>query len=413
MQSSCPNTTASSSATRLSSVATTVTDAPLRLDQYQQQACITDRRPENFTFPLLGLFGEAGSLLSEVKKQQRDTASYIGYADNVREELGDVLWYFTAVASRAKLSIANIAQAVLQDDIHLNDEAASLLSFADLQEHSVSPHLEPTSAFETTLLHLADSIGSIVRDHQAGTLNDNQPAVSTHLITILRILIHAANEAGVTLDHAARDNLEKIFDRWPQKREYPKPFDRGFPDHEQLPRHVTIDIFECPAKIQGKSYVIQRCNGINIGDRLTDNRMTPDDYRFHDVFHYAYAAVLGWSPVTRALFRVKRKSDDRIDEAEDGARAILIEEGLATWIFAHAKRLRFFDGICPGDLNFGLLKDIRSFVSGYEAERCPLWLWEEAILQGYAAFRFLKEHRCGKVHVHMIQHKLTVERLPT
>ena len=30
-------------------------------------------------FPLLGLFGETGSLLSELKKKQRDSASYSGY----------------------------------------------------------------------------------------------------------------------------------------------------------------------------------------------------------------------------------------------------------------------------------------------------------------------------------------------
>ena len=46
-------------------------------------------------------------------------------------------------------------------------------------------------------------------------------------------------------------------------------------------------------------------------------------------------------------------------------------------------------------LPFDLLKHVRQFVAGYEPERCPLWLWEEAILEGYAAFRFLREHRRG------------------
>ena len=75
-------------------------------------------------------------------------------------------------------------------------------------------------------------------------------------------------------------------------------------------------------KSGGKVYVIQQCNGINIGDRLTDNKTEEDDYRFHDVFHLAYAAILGWSPVTRSLFKVKRKSDPKTDETQDGARAI-------------------------------------------------------------------------------------------
>ncbi len=117
--------------------------------------------------------------------------------------------------------------------------------------------------------------------------------------------------------------------------------------------------------------------------------------------------------MTRALFRVKRKSKDRVDEGEDGARAILIEEGIATWIFGQAKLLRFFKDMKPGDLSFGLLKTVRQFVEGYEADRCPLWLWEEAILQGYAAFRFLKERRRGQIHIDMAQHQLTIEGLPT
>lgn len=82
--------------------------------------------------------------------------------------------------------------------------------------------------------------------------------------------------------------------------------------------------------MRGQTYVFQRCNGINIGDRLTDNAMTADDYRFQDVFHFAYVAVLSWSPVVRSLLRLKRKSDPKIDDAQDGARATLIEEGVTT-----------------------------------------------------------------------------------
>ena len=137
----------------------------------------------------------------------------------------------------------------------------------------------------------------------------------------------------------------------------------------------------------------------------------PDDYRFHDVFHYAYVAVLGWSPVVRALLRVKRKSAPKVDEAQDGARAILIEEGITTWIFGQAVDLELFAGARPGDIPFDLLKHVRQFAAGYEAERCPLWMWEEAILQGYAAFRFLREHRRGRIHIDMVNHRLSIEHL--
>ncbi len=116
--------------------------------------------------------------------------------------------------------------------------------------------------------------------------------------------------------------------------------------------------------------------------------MTADDYRFHDAFHYAYVAVLGWSPVIRALFRLKKNRHRRVDEAQDGARAILIEEGLTTWIFGQALELDLFTGMKPGDLPFDLLKQVRQFVAGYEAERCPLWLWKKPSSKAIRRFAF-------------------------
>lgn len=220
----------------------------------------------------------------------------------------------------------------------------------------------------------------------------------------------AANEAGVTLEQAAQQNIHKILDRWPSKKEYPALFDEIDVIEERFPRHLTIDLFE--RNVNNKTYVVQRCNGLNIGDRLTDNIMKKDDYRFHDVFHYGYAAVLGWSPVLRALMRIKRKNRPEVDEGQDGGRAILIEEGVATWVFGHGKDLKLFADVKPNGVAFGLLKSVRQFVAGYEPDACPLWLWEEAILQGYQAFRFLKEKRRGRVHLDLVQRRLVVEELP-
>ena len=90
----------------------------------------------------------------------------------------------------------------------------------------------------------------------------------------------------------------------------------------------------------------------------------------------------------------------------------MIEEGIATSIFGQAKHLQFFAGLKRGDLSFDMLKAIRQFVAGYEAERRPLWLWEDAILQGYEAFRFLREHRRARVTIDMVQRKLLIGDLP-
>jgi len=156
--------------------------------------------------------------------------------------------------------------------------------------------------------------------------------------------------------------------------------------------------------------VAQKSGGILLGDRLTDNHLPEDDYRFHDVFHLAYAAILGWSPTTRALLKIKRKSLPKVDENEDGARANLIEEGLATWIFETAKRHQFF--VKTPQLGLDLLKAVKSFVRGYEADQLPLWLWERAILEGYAVFRQLQVHRRGIVTADLSQREVRFERWP-
>ena len=70
------------------------------------------------------------------------------------------------------------------------------------------------------------------------------------------------------------------------------------------------------------------------------------------------------------------------------------------------------DDMKPGDLPFDLLKHVRQFVAGYEAEQCPLWLWGEAILQGYAAFRFLREHRRGRLHIDVANRRIHFDGFP-
>ena len=376
---------------------------PLSIADYAAQAGLSDQRSDggSLAFPLLGLFGETGSLLSEVKKKQRDRISYRGYASAVVEEFGDVLWYLAAVASRTGASLPDVFAAAAPERVHGADGELTLTA---LQPPIMPRGGEPTAAFERTLLKLAGEVGLLVSE------SDGQStATAGRLSGVARTLIQAADEAGVTLEAAAIKNLAKINDRWPRERFYPEPLDASAENEERLPRQLTIEIFE--REVRGRTYVFQRCNGINIGDRLTDNAMTADDYRFHDVFHYAYVAVLGWSPVVRALFRLKRKSAPKVDEAQDGARATLIEEGITTWIFGQALELELFAGMKPGDLPFDLLKHVRGFVAGYEAERCPLWLWEEAILQGYAAFRFLREHRGGRLQLDLEAHRMTVEPL--
>jgi hypothetical protein len=55
---------------------------------------------------------------------------------------------------------------------------------------------------------------------------------------------------------------------------------------------------------------------------------------------------------------------------------------------------------------------VKDFVRGYEADQLPLWLWERAILQGYAVFRELQVHRRGIVTADLHRREVRYERWP-
>jgi NTP pyrophosphatase (non-canonical NTP hydrolase) len=86
-------------------------DASVGTDQFAGQ---TAKKDDGLTIPLLGLAGETGTLLAEFKKKIRDRESYEGFKEKAEEELGDILWYLSNIASRLKLSLSEIASKNLQ-----------------------------------------------------------------------------------------------------------------------------------------------------------------------------------------------------------------------------------------------------------------------------------------------------------
>jgi len=86
----------------------------MQFRDYQREALQTDRSPgksrESMLLPLLGLAGEAGSLLTEFKKFIREGDKYRPFTDQVSEELGDILWYISNIASKMNLDLQEIAE---------------------------------------------------------------------------------------------------------------------------------------------------------------------------------------------------------------------------------------------------------------------------------------------------------------
>jgi len=265
----------------------------MTLDEYQQKASATDAseiaKNPDLSVLLLGLAGEAGSLLTLYKKRLRDGDAFQVAEERLSEEIGDILWYLAAITRRFGLSLESIAVA----------------------------------------------------------------------------------------------NLEKTRSRW-LFGEDQALFDEGMTPAEQLPRQFVATLRDSTDE-EGKLWMNMVFNDEPLGAELTDNAHDPDGYRFHDILHLSFAAVLGWSPVVRALLKRKRKSNARIDEIEDGGRAIAIEEGIAALIFTYATDHSLLDGV--ETIDWGILRTCHTMSAGLEVRQRPLFDWERAILSAFRAWR--------------------------
>lgn len=280
----------------------------MELNEYQRLANQTDQQPDsgspdavprNLLVPLLGLAGEVGELLGEHKKWLRDGDSYHLFPDRVKEELGDLLWYLSNVATKHGLSLDDIAN------------------------------------------HNIDKINR--RWHSSGYSGGLRPSL-----------------------------------------------DAGFPEEERFPArlHMTITSEE-PGKI------VTYIDGKKFGDPLRDNRYEDDGYRYHDIFHVTHASILGWSPTLRALLRRKRKSDPRVDEVEDGGRAIVIEEGISAMVFSYAERRNFLEG--AEGVDYDLLRTIKDMTSHLEVRCRTEGDWERAIMTGFDIWRQVRAKGKGEL----------------
>ncbi len=183
-------------------------------------------------------------------------------------------------------------------------------------------------------------------------------------------------------------------------------FDSNFNEGEQIPRSFTVSFESIYLNSKAKTKI--SVNGIQMGDVIDDNSYEKDGYRFHDVFHYTFAALLGWSPCTRAMMKRKRKSIPLIDEVEDGARATITEESISLMIFNQAKKTSFF--LDAGRVSSALLTQIKEMTSDFEVAARSKKEWENTILKAYELFRELTKHDGGVIHYDMIQQTATFQQ---
>lgn len=286
-------------------------------DSYQEKAKETIQKnasDDNLTsiVPFLGIIGEIGSLLTELKKKFRDGDSYVAFKSKLGEELGDVLWYVSTIATQNDLKLEKIALK----------------------------------------------------------------------------------------------NLDKIHDRFlGDDSSIYKDFDKDFPEHEKFPEEFEIEFISYEEAGKKKLKIIDKRTNEVIGNPLTDNSYVEDGYRFHDIFHYGYLAILGWSPVLRKLLSLKRKSNPEIDEYEDGARAQIVEEMVSLYIYSRAldhELLKYSNSV-----DSGIIKQVKTLAGNIEVKDCSGKQWEKAILNSYEIYNKLRDNDGGRVLVSKKNRALT------
>jgi NTP pyrophosphatase (non-canonical NTP hydrolase) len=290
------------------------------------------------------------------------------------------------------------------------------VDFNDFQREANRTDQRPGSdegALIFPVIGLSSEIGSLVR-HVKKRLRDGDAhelfneEMAEELGDVLWYVANLATKLELDLTEIAERNLRKVHDRWPidSNGERPPLPDERYPEGERLPRRTTVHFVETR---DGDRAVVRLFdpNGEQLGNQLTDNAYDDDGYRFHDVFHLTYAAMLGWSPITRSFFNVRRESEARVNEVEDGGRAKVIEEGIAAFVFDYALRERFLEGV--EHVDFSLLTAIRRLVSNLEVRDRTARDWERAILRSFELWRSLREHAGGTLHIDLPERTISFE----
>ena len=92
----------------------------MRFNDYQKKSRATAAYPKigghGFLYPAIGLVGEAGELMNKVQKIFRDDRSKVTKEkkDEIKEELGDVLWYATQIATELGIPLADVAKGNIE-----------------------------------------------------------------------------------------------------------------------------------------------------------------------------------------------------------------------------------------------------------------------------------------------------------
>lgn len=293
----------------------------------------------------------------------------------------------------------------------------------DQRPHEESePGSRSDDAFVIPLLGIGGELGTLQAEYKK-YLRDGEEYrpfrdhIREELGDILWYVANLATKFDLDLAEIADQNLDKIEDRWASGVGGPRQegdlFDATAKRQQRLPRRFEIAFRPLEVPEHPEPVVQGFWRDQPWGDPLGDNAYDDDGYRFHDVFHLAHAAILGWSPVSRRAkqFDCKRKDNPATDAVEDGGRAIVTEEAIVAYVYGHARDHGWFKRVDAVD--FAVLKTIKGLTADLEVHRAPLRDWERAILEGYRVWRAVWDNNGGIVIGDLLAATIDYQPLPT
>lgn len=429
----------------------------MRFDDYQARHAAAAEDPNGLT-TLLGLGADAGALLHAHGQYLSDGIDHEASTALVARRLGSLLACVAAMATAHGLSLDDIARGnvvkireraldrrlrTAPDVPNGSVDASEYQQLASLTDEDAKDGVDPL-ALGVPMLGLAGEVGTLLVA-QKKAFRDRTPQatdprfLAVELGDVLWYAATVARHSQLELDAILTASAEWAEERRRERaalRSLPSDLpllDTAYPEWERFPRRLVVRFQQrhdrgrtlasltllaaepnafpdgpvdigIPDKRQG--FAVPQ----PIGHSLSDNSRRPDDYRFHDAVHLGFLAVMGWSPLMRSLLQLKRRSVPSVDEAEDGARAIFAEEGLAAVL---AKRAPSFQGfLTERAVDDESVQMLATVLEDLEVARMPAWLWKRAVAQGFEAMRALARGPGGFLVVDLDNRSLTYSKMP-
>lgn len=298
------------------------------------------------------------------------------------------------------------------------------MDLTEYQQRASRTDLLPAHNGLLPLIGLGGEVGQLMAEYKKRERDRDgyrafRDEVEEELGDILWYAAALARRNDLDLGAIAEQNLAKAADLFDTGRpvESIDPYDAEFDADQRFPRQLTITFVETE-EVNAAGELLTRVRMFDgartvkeaalIGDPLDDNSERGDAYRYHDVFHLAHMAVLGWSPVLRRLLGCKRAEDPAVDRIQDGGRAAAIEEGVTAFVFSEAEAHSYF--ATSTHVPPSIVKMCRRMTDHLEVAVRTRMDWQLAILRGYSVFRDLVKHNGGIVSADLDARTLTYDR---